>query len=152
VRRAFAHDIPLLVGLMAEFYAEGGYALDQTCAANAFAALIGDQSQGSAWVIEADHQAVGHAVLTLRFAMEYGGTVAYLDDLYVQPPSRNKGLAAAALAELRKVCEKAGVRAMMVEAGVNNGPAQSVYRRAGFAEAADRRVLALPLAAPAHIA
>jgi hypothetical protein len=40
-------------------------------------------------------------VLTLKFAMEYGGLVACLDDLYVQPAWRNKGLSTAALLEVR---------------------------------------------------
>jgi hypothetical protein len=41
MRRASPNDIPLLVGLMAEFYAEGGYDLNHACAAGAFAASGG---------------------------------------------------------------------------------------------------------------
>jgi hypothetical protein len=32
-----------------------------------------------------------------------------------------------------------------------NGPAQTVYRRLGLAEAPDRQLLALALASPAHV-
>jgi hypothetical protein len=38
MRRASQHELPVLVGLMAEFYAEGGYAVDHKRAATAFAA------------------------------------------------------------------------------------------------------------------
>jgi GNAT superfamily N-acetyltransferase len=136
---------------MAEFYAEGGYKLDRQCAAGAFAAVLAKERLGYVWIIEEGHREVGHAVLTIKYAMEYGGLVACLDDLYVVPSSRNKGLSRNALFEIKRFCEAASIRAITIEVGYENGPAQAVYRRVGFAEAVDRQVLALPLAAPAHI-
>jgi len=150
MRRASSNDIPLLTGLMAEFYAEGGYDLNHARATGAFAAILADERLGYVWIIQAEHQDVGHIVLTLKYAMEYGGMVACLDDLYVQPDWRNKGLSTGALVEIRSFCEGLGIRALTVEVGHNNGPAQTVYRRVGFAEAADRQLLALALAAPTH--
>lgn len=81
MRLAIREDIPFLVDLMAEFYAEGGYALNRTRAAEAFAAVISDARLGHVWIIEAEGEQVGHVVLTLKFGMEYGGTIACLDDL-----------------------------------------------------------------------
>jgi GNAT superfamily N-acetyltransferase len=151
MRRASANDIPLLAGLMAEFYAEAGYELDHARAKAAFAAILADERLGYVWIIQAERQDVGHLVLTLRFAMEYGGLIACLDDLYVKPGWRNRGLSTGALMEVRKFCESSGIRALTVEADPNNSPAQTVYRRIGFAEAVGRQLLELTLAAPAHI-
>jgi len=136
---------------MADFYAEADYELNRTRAAEAFAAILADDRLGYIWVIQAERQDVGHVVLTFRYAMEYGGLIACLDDLYVRPDWRNKGLSTAALIELRKFCETAGIRALTVEVGHNNGPAQTVYRRVGFVEAADRQLLVLALGAPTHV-
>jgi GNAT superfamily N-acetyltransferase len=151
MRRALSDDIGLLVDLMAEFYAEANYQLDRTHAADAFSQLLADERLGYAWIIEDDRQAVGHVVVTLRFAMEYGGIIACLDDLYVRPSSRNRGLATRALLDARHFCETRGVRAMTVEVSYSNAPAQKAYRRAGYAEAPDRQILALALAAPSHV-
>jgi len=151
MRRATPRDIPLLVDLMAEFYAEASYALDHARAAGGFAAILADEHLGFVWIIQAEHHNVGHIVLTLRYAMEYSGLIACLDDLYVKPEWRNRGLSTGALTEVRNFCEQAGIRALTVEVGHNNGPAQKVYRRVGFAEAVDRQLLALPLAPPTHI-
>ena len=151
MRRASFNDIPLLVGLMAEFYPEAGFDLNRERASGAFAAVLADERLGFVWIIQAEHQDVGHIVLTLKYAMEYSGLVACLDDLYVKPDWRNQGLSTGALEEVRDFCEQVGIRALTVEVGHNNGPAQAVYRRAGFAEAADRQLLALALAAPTHI-
>jgi GNAT superfamily N-acetyltransferase len=150
MRRATADDIPLLVGLMAEFYAEAGYDLDHAHAGAAFAALLADERLGHVWIIQAEHQDVGYMVLTLRYAMEYGGLIACLDDLYVRRDWRNRGLSTSAVMEARTFCESAGIRGLTVEVGPNNGAAQTVYRRAGFAEAVGRQLLALPLAPPTH--
>jgi GNAT superfamily N-acetyltransferase len=151
MRRADASDIALLVELMAEFYGEAGLDLHRERAASAFGPILDDERLGYVWIIQKGRDDVGHLVLALRYAMEYGGLVACLDDLYVRPVWRNKGLGTAALVELRAFCERAGIRALTVEVGHENGPAQAVYRRAGFADAVDRQLLALPLAAPAHI-
>ena len=151
MRRANLDDISLLVDLMAEFYAEAGYELDHARGRAAFASVLADERLGSVWIIQADRQDVGHLVLTLRYAMEYGGLIACLDDLYVKPGWRNRGLATSALVEIRDFCEKAGIRALTVEVDPSNGPAQNVYRRVGFTETIGRQLLALALAPPTHI-
>jgi hypothetical protein len=52
MRRASSNDIPLLVGPMAEFYAEGAYDLNYARAAEAFAAVLADERLGCVWVIQ----------------------------------------------------------------------------------------------------
>jgi GNAT superfamily N-acetyltransferase len=150
MRRALQQDIPTLILLMAEFYAESGYDLDQSRAQKAFAALLADERFGCVWLIESEDKHVGYVVLTLRFAMEYGGLMACLDDLFVVPASRNSGLSTAALFEIRAFCEANGIGAITVEVGPDNGPAQRVYRRLGMTEAPGRQLLVLPLMHPTH--
>ena len=151
MRRALPGDIATLVALMAEFYAESDYGLDQQLAKKAFAAILSDERLGYVWLIDDEGKVVGYVVLTLRFGMEYGGLMACVDDLFVVPQSRNKGLTTAALLRVRDFCKSMGVRAITVEVSHRNGPAQTVYRRLGLAEAPDRRLLALALAGPAHV-
>jgi GNAT superfamily N-acetyltransferase len=151
MRRATSGDIPLLVSLMKDFYAEAKYDLDQARAAAAFSAVIADEQLGYVWIIDAEGHDVGHIVLTLRFAMEFCGRLACLDDLYVKPAWRNRGLATAALREVADLCKKAGLSALTVEVGADNRPARAVYDRIGFVEAADRRLLTFALTLPAHV-
>ena len=91
MRRANRNDVPLLVGLMAEFYAEAGYALHHERAASAFAAMLADERLGYVWIIQEEHRDIGHIVVALRYAMEYGGLVACLDDLYVKTRLAQQG-------------------------------------------------------------
>jgi GNAT superfamily N-acetyltransferase len=151
MRRAFHDDIPVLLALMAEFYAESGYELDRAVAETAFAAVLSDDRLGYVWLIDDELKNVGYVVLTLRFGMEYGGLIGCVDDLFVIPQSRNKGLSTAALIQVRDFCARSGIRAMTVEVGFNNGPAQAVYRRVGMVDAPGRQLLALALARPTHV-
>ena len=151
MRRALPDDIATLVALMAEFYAESDYRLDHPLAKKAFAAILSDERLGYVWLIDEEGKVVGYVVLTFRFGMEYGGLMACLDDLFVVPQSRNRGLSTAALVQIHDFCKSIGISAITVEVHHGNGPAQTVYRRACFAEAPDRQLLALALASPAHV-
>ena len=151
MRKALSTDIPVLLALMSEFYAESSYELNHAVAESAFAAILSDERLGYVWLIDDEAKNVGYLVLTLRFGMEYGGLIGCLDDLFVVPRSRNKGLSTAALIQVRDFCKISGVRAITVEVGFSNGPAQAVYRRVGLVEAPDRQLLALALAHPTHV-
>ena len=151
MRLAGMNDIGALVDLMAEFYAESGYVLERARAEAAFRDVIADPRLGFVWLIEMDGVGVGHLVLTLRYAMEHGGPIACLDDLYVRPSWRNRGLSSNALRDAIEFCRARGIRAITVETGPGNGAAQNVYRRAGFSVLADREMLSLSLADPTHV-
>ena len=150
-RPAQHEDIPRLLDLMTEFYAESGYTLNRAIATRAFKGLLADERLGYIWLIEAVGKAVGYLVLTLKFGMEYGGLMACLDDLYVIPASRNQGFSTAALRQVLDFCRDSGIRALTVEVDPSNGPAQTVYRRVGFNETTNRQLLALALTEPSHL-
>ncbi len=81
--------------------------------------------------------------------MEYGGRSAFVDDLFVRPALRNRGVGRALVGHARAICEDLGVRAMHLEVARTNGPAQAIYRAVGL-DGTDRELLTLPLAAPTH--
>jgi GNAT superfamily N-acetyltransferase len=149
VRAASLEDVPTLVRLMGEFYAEAGYPLPTAAATRAFRALLADSRAGRAWLLAAGGEPAGYVVLTLGFGMEYGGLRGWVDDLFVRPAARGQGLAAAALATVRTAARELGVRALVVEVGPENAVARRLYARAGFAETG-RLLLAQPLAPAVH--
>ncbi len=139
VRRARLEDVPALVALMEEFYAEADYPLDRDWAAASCARLLGDESLGAAWIAFHGGPA-GYVVLTVRHSMEYGGLDGWVDDLFVRPAFRRHGLARAALEALLAECERRGVLALHVEVGRENDAARPLYERFGLAPREDDRV------------
>jgi GNAT superfamily N-acetyltransferase len=163
VREATAGDVGTLVELMSEFYAESGFALDRRRARDAFAVLLDDARLGRVWLVERDvgaaaprdvvgagpRDAAGYVVVTFVYGMEYGGLMAFVDDFFVLPDARGRGLGTVALAAVRDRCTELDVRALWVQAGAGNAAAQAAYARAGFTPV-DRQLLMLPLAVPTH--
>ena len=149
VRPALRTDVPALVALMQAFYAESDFPLPAGPAAAAFEALLADENLGGVWIAEEDGEAVAHAVLTVCFSMEYSGLRGFVDDLYVRPQVRGRGVGAELLAAIRAAAHTRGVRAMHVEVGPDNAVARRLYARAGYAESG-HLFLSLPLASPVH--
>jgi GNAT superfamily N-acetyltransferase len=145
-------DIPTLIDLMAEFYAESGFPLPVANAQRAFGALLADPRLGAAWIGRTEEgEPTGHVVLTVCYSMEYGGLRGFIDDLFVRPAARGQGVAAALLDAVAADCGVRGVRALHVEVGPENAVAQRVYARSGFVESG-HTFLTRPLAAPLHLA
>jgi ribosomal protein S18 acetylase RimI-like enzyme len=144
MRHASIEDIPRLVALMTEFYAEAATPLNAACAAEAFAALLSDDRLGHVWLIQAGNDDVGYVVVTFSYSMEFGGRNAFLDDLFIRSDFRGAGLGTAALKEVRAFCIEQGVRAVHLETGQDNTAAQALYRSAGF-KVTDRQLLTLVL-------
>jgi GNAT superfamily N-acetyltransferase len=152
MRRASLNDVPQLVTMMAEFYSDSPYTLNPRRATDAFTALLSDERLGSIWIIQSNSQEVGYVVLALCHSMTFGGLVAVVDDFFIQPGFRGKGLGKAAMAAVRSYCVTHGIRAIHVETGRDNAVALAVYRGAGFVEKDHVPLdhLELALAEPTH--
>ena len=141
VRCATLDDVPALVVLMAAFYAESSYPLDNEWASGSFRKLMSNPSLGCAWLASAGGNAIGHAVLTARYTMEHGASSGYVDDLYVEPEYRRRGVGFALLEMLFRECRVRELASVYVEAGRSNRPALALYAKFGLAPVTDGRVL-----------
>jgi GNAT superfamily N-acetyltransferase len=94
--------------------------------------LLRNPSQGQAWLLETHHQAVGYALLTYNFDLEYGGVEGMLTDLYVDKHYRKRGVGSLALYEIEDFCRERGIRAIELQVLNHNKPAETFYRKAGF--------------------
>ena len=145
-RNATREDIPLLVSMMVEFYAEANFLLDRAWAGASFSALLADPARGAVWIVSHEGEPAGYVVLTVRFSMEHGGLDAFIDDLFVRSSYRRRGLGHLALLALFAECRQRGVLAVHVEVGQNNAPARSLYASYGLAlRDDDRQLLTLRL-------
>ncbi len=144
VRRATPADVPVLVELMAEFYAESAMPLDRAAVGGVFRGLLADPARGAVWLVLADGAPAGYVVLTVGFSMEYGGLDAFVDDLFVRPAHRRRGLGRAALDTLVAECRRRGVQALHLEVARDNQSAKALYEGFGF-RGNDRQLLTLRL-------
>ena len=141
VLEASTTDIPELVELMEAFYAESSIPLDREWAAASFTRLLSMPALGCVWLARGDGRAVGHVVLSLRYTMEHGALGGYVDDLYVVPDARRRGVASRLLHALVAECSRRACASLHVEVGGSNAAALALYERFGLVPVVDDRLL-----------
>lgn len=134
LREAVPGDRELLVELIAEFYRESGYAVDEAEARRAFGELLADPQYGRVWLVEVGGRPAGYLALTLGFSLEYMGVDAFIDDFYLRPEFRDRGIGSDVMARVEGEASALGIRALHLEVERSNARARAVYDRRGFRE------------------
>jgi ribosomal protein S18 acetylase RimI-like enzyme len=132
--KAAPEDADDIVRLMRELYSYDRLPFDEPRARAALTALLAEASYGCVFVARSLGVAIGYLALTFGFSLEYGGRDAFIDELYLAPSHRGRGLGRAALALAERVCREAGVRALHLEVERPNERARAVYGSYGFKE------------------
>jgi GNAT superfamily N-acetyltransferase len=96
-----------------------------------FETLINEPSQGAIFIARDDGRAVGFATLDWKWSSLKAARLGYLEDLYVQPEARGRGIADALIEVCAARCRELGMPAMQWLTAPDNHRAQKVYNRAG---------------------
>lgn len=130
---ATARDTDELVAMMRALYAEDeGFAFDEAVARKAIALILGDERNGRVWLIRTGGETAGYVVLATSFSLEYHGRDAFIDEVYVLPAWRGRGLGTRALERALEECRAMGAAAVHLEVGHDNPRARALYERLGF--------------------
>ena len=118
--------------MLADFYAEEGYPLDRALVRTVIDRLIGDPVLGRLWLILHAGEVVGYVAVCFGYSLEYHGRDAFVDDLYLRPDVRGKGLGTRVLEAVEPACRALGVRTLHLEVERGNRAAHALYRKRGF--------------------
>lgn len=125
-----------LLALARAFHAEDGHPLTERGEA-AVATVARGHPLVRAWLVEeetaAGREVVGYAALCLGFGIEHGGANASVDDLYLVPRARGRGLGAAVTRRLEAEARAIGIGTLFLVVDPENRPARRLYEREGFA-------------------
>jgi GNAT superfamily N-acetyltransferase len=125
-----AADLALLERFVRAYYVEGGHAFHHDRHAPALAALAAGEPFARAWLIRLGGRPVGYVVLAWTFSVEAGGREACVDELYLLPEVRDRGLGGRALALVEDRARALGVRRIFLEVERRNRVV-GLYRRGG---------------------
>ncbi len=139
-------DQEVVSGMIAAFYGEagGGESMNAGMIERTFRQLAAHPDYGSVMVFEADGQLVGYALLVNFWSNEYGGLILTIDELYVVPPLRNRGIGTAFIRHLAG-SNLPDCVALRLEVLPYNRRALRLYEKIGFVKS-DRDFLMLPKA------
>jgi len=94
--------------------------------------VVADEARGFVLLARDGHRIVGVAYVTVILSAEYRGLVGWLEELYVAPRYRSRGIGTALVSAVLERARKADVVAIDLEIDVGHSRAESLYRRLGF--------------------
>ncbi len=143
IRRARADDVPQLLTLVRRYWDFEGIA--------GFAALrievlleelvSNPAARGLVWVAESQRALVGYLVAVLLLSLEHGGLMAEIDELFVLPQARARGVGAALLAAAEADLAQKGCARLQLQLATANAGARGFYQRKGYRERAGYQLL-----------
>jgi ribosomal protein S18 acetylase RimI-like enzyme len=128
------HEIPTLLEMMREFYSQQEMRFDEATASLTINSVLKNPELAEIYLIFRGAELAGYFVLTFCFSLEFHGRFALFDELYLREPFRRQKLGKAVVAFAEELCRKAGIKAVRLEVGRDNAPAQALYRQCGFGE------------------
>ena len=134
---ARAEDIDRLDALVAAFHAEEGLTLAPDLRRAGLLPLLEGIPHGAAYLVGPARAPIGYVIVSFGWSVEFGGLDGIVDEIYVRPPVRGRGIATEVLLSLPRALGAAGVKAIHLEVSRGNEAAQRLYARAGFAARED---------------
>lgn len=121
-----------LLSLVDAFHTEEGIASSDEHRRAGIKPLLDGIPYGAAYLIGPPRAPIGYIVITFGWSVEFGGLDGIVDELYIRPGVRGRGIATEALTALPNALSAVGLRAIHLEVDKDNAAAIKLYKRAGF--------------------
>jgi aminoglycoside 6'-N-acetyltransferase I len=147
VRQAHPGELPTLLDLATAFYTEDGFTTPVWQLRENLLVLLDSDSARVAVACGRDDEIVGFAITTLSFGLEYG-RIAELEDLFVVPGQRRRGIGGVLIDDSAGWAKSRGCHALelvVAPTGSNVPQLFGYYARQGFTDEG-RRLLSRDLA------
>ena len=120
-------DIEIITQMMQDFYAIDNYPMDFEVAKTLFQEFISNEHLGKSWLIYSENEIVGYIILTFIFSFEYGGKIAFVDELFIKETARGKGFGKEAIQFIQSEVSKLSLKLLYLEVEPHNENAQKLY-------------------------
>ncbi len=121
-----------LAALIDAFHEETGLTTTAQSRADAIGPLLEGSPLGVAYLIGPPRAPIGYIVLSFGWSIEFGGMDGVIDEIYIRPGVRGRGIATEVLLTLPKALADAGLKALHLEVDIKDEDTQRLYQRSGF--------------------
>jgi len=132
VRPVTAADRGAVIALMRAQFREHGIGLDEVGIGRAVDGVLQQPDWGHLLLATRAGTPVGFAALSFIWTYEHGGRAAWLEELYVEPAHRGRGVGRMLLQAAYRAAAEAGANAMDLEVDAAHRRAEHLYEREGF--------------------
>ena len=147
IRPAASSDIPALLLLVRRYWHfEGIEDFTALRVELVLQRLLGDPRLGIVWVAESDGQLQGYLIAVLVLSVEHQGVMAEIDEFFVMPEARSRGVGGRLLAAAEAGLAARGCVRLQLQLAVANAAGRAFYEHRGYAPRAGYELLdkALP--------
>jgi GNAT superfamily N-acetyltransferase len=142
IRPATVADVPALVPLVEQYWAfEDITHFDLPQVSRVLSRALSDPARMSGWVARMDGDAVAYLLAAYVFSLEHLGLTAEIDEFFVLPGARGRGLGNRLLQLAEAEFRARGCTNVFLQIGRGNDGARVFYRANGFAERAGFELL-----------
>ena len=134
IRKITRRDKEIFLALSEEFYASSAvlHPLPRAFHERTFAELMRTDKYAEGFILEEDDTAVGFGLTAKTFSREGGGMVLWLEELYILPEYRSRGLGREFFAYAEGYARENGYARIRLEVEEDNVRAVSLYERLGY--------------------
>lgn len=125
-------DLEKILTLVEAFHDEMGISSSDDSRRAAIGPLLDGIPYGAVYLAGPTRAPIGYIVVTFSWSVQFGGMDGSIDELYVRPPVRGRGIATEVLIALPKTLAEAGVKALHLEVDRANESTHRLYARTRF--------------------
>lgn len=130
-------DLDRLMPLVRAFHEEAAIDVSEDTCLAALKPLLEGSPFGGVWLLGPSRAPIGYVVICFGWSVEFGGMDGFVDELYIRPSVRGRGIGTEVLINLPKQLSQNGLRAVHLEVSRVAVRTQEAYKRAGFKPRAD---------------
>ena len=125
-------DISRLMPLVSAFHIEEGLQSSDEHRENALAPLLEESPHGAIYLIGPSRGPIGYIIVTFGWSIEFGGLDGFIDEIYIRPGVRGRGVGAEVITSLAAMLKSIGMKALHLDVKSDNDSALRLYKRCHF--------------------
>lgn len=125
-------DLDRVARLVADFHREEEIAQDEATRHAAILPLLEGSPHGAIYLIGPSRAPIGYVIVSFGWSVEFGGMDGFVDEIFIRPAVRRRGIGSEVLLNLPKALAGAGLRALHLEVDRDNAAARRLYEKLHF--------------------
>ena len=136
LRPITADDRETYIAFAKAFYASEAvcHAISEKNICDAFESFVDGNPFAECYIVTDNGESAGYVLCAKTYSQEAGGMTMWIDEIYVSPEHRGKGLGSAALIYIEGKCANEGYRRMRLEYTKENEGAHKLYKSLGYGD------------------